>query len=332
MIPFALGDRAQLFTGMRHNGDIRSRLATLTEEMSTGRPADMVAHLKGDTAPLAELDRRLALADSFGAAAQQVGQRLSVMQVALENIEATRARALDQIVVPSQTGERAIAALAARAAFDDIAAALNTRWGEDSLFAGTDTGGPALAPAQTMMAGIRAAVTGAVSAADVFARLDDWFGDPASGFATTAYLGSATSMSRSIDADATVAIEARADDPAMRGLLRAAALGVLAADASLGLPDSEANALLQGCRDGFLSAAAPLTMMRAGLGQAEALVEEAVARHAGRETAWGILRNEMSGADPFATASAIEALRTRLETHYEITSRLSSLNLASFLR
>ena len=37
-------------------------------------------------------------------------------------------------------------------------------------------------------------------------------------------------------------------------------------------------------------------------------------------------------ADPYATASEIEALRLRLETHYEIAGRLNALSLVSFLR
>jgi flagellar hook-associated protein 3 FlgL len=289
MIAATLGDRAQLFTGMRHNADIRSRLNALTGEMSSGRPADMVAHRQGDIAPLYELDRRLALAESYGAAAREVGSRLAVMQSTLEQVETTRARVLDQIIIPSQIGSRPVAAMAAHAAFEDIAVALNARWGDGSLFAGTDTAGPALAQAAAMLASIRTAATGATDAAEVEARLDTWFDDPTGGFATMAYQGSTTDMARPIDAEATVRLGVRADHPALRGLLKAAALGVLAGDTSLNLP-------------------------------------------ATRETAWGILRNEMTLIDPFATASEIEALRTRLETHYEITGRLNSLSLVSHLR
>lgn len=326
MIPSSLGDRAQLFTGMRQNADIRARLNALTAEMSSGRPADMVAHLRGDTAPLHELDRRIGLAESYGAAARELGQRLSLMQASLEQMEATRARALEQVMIPSQTGNRSVAAAAARVAFDDIASALSARWGDGSLFAGTDTAGAALDPAEAMMADIRAAVAPATTAAEVEDLLDTWFAGPAG------YQGSATDMTRAIDAGATITLGLRADHPAMKGLLKAAALGVLAGDGSLGLPESEANALLTRSRDAFLSASTPLTGVRAELGQAEAFTEEAMARHAARATAWGMLRNEMTASDPFATASELEALRTRLQTHYEITGRLSGMNLANYLR
>lgn len=331
MIASSLGDRAQLFTGMRQNADIRARLNALTAEMSSGRPADMVAHLRGDTAPLQEIDRRLALSESYGAAAREVGQRLSLMQESLAQIEATRARVLEQVMIPSQTGNRSVAAAAARVAFDDIASALNARWGDGSLFAGTDTTGAALAPAQTILADIRTVVAGAATAAEVQARLDSWFDDPA-GFVGTAYQGGATDVTRAIDAGATITVAARADHPALKGLLKAVALGILAGDGSLALPDGEAHALLTRSRDAIISASTPLTGIRAEIGQAEAFTEEAMARQAARSTAWGIVSNEMTASDPFATATEIEALRTRLETQYQITGRLGSLNLANYLR
>jgi flagellar hook-associated protein 3 FlgL len=139
-------------------------------------------------------------------------------------------------------------------------------------------------------------------------------------------------MTRPIDAQASVTLSARADAPAIRDLLKAAAMGALAGDTSFGLSEVEAKDLMGRARDGLLSAASPLTELRAGIGPAQARAEEAAARHAARATAWGILRNEMTEADPYATASEIEALRTRLETHYQITGRLGSLNLANYLR
>lgn len=332
MIASGLGDRAQLFTGMRHNTDIRARLGTLQREMSTGLAADMVAHLKGDTAPLSELDRRLTLASAYGGAAKEAGQRLAAMEATLETVETTRRRVVDEYMIPSMIGNRPVAGMASRGAFDDVAVALNARWGDGSLFAGTDTGGPALARAADMFASIRTAMTGASTADQVEARLDTWFDDPAGGFATMAYLGGSTDLTRAIDAEETVRLGARADHAAVRGLLKAAAMGALAADTSLPLSEIEAQDLMGRARDGFLSAAVPLTNLRAELGQAEARADEAAARHAARGTAWGILRNEMTLADPFSTASEIEALRTRLETHYEITGRLGALNLANYLR
>jgi flagellar hook-associated protein 3 FlgL len=86
----ALGDRAALFAAQRHNVQLRERLADLTQEMSTGRPSDMVRHLAGDTTPLADLDRRLSQADSYGRAASEAGTRLGAMQLALAEAQGAR--------------------------------------------------------------------------------------------------------------------------------------------------------------------------------------------------------------------------------------------------
>lgn len=327
-----LGDRAHLFLNQRHNVDLRTRLATKVEEMATGEVGDMVAHLKGDTTPLADIDRRLALAGAYGSAAQEASNRLSLMQDALERVEGIRTGVLQDLMNPTVVGSRTIAANAARAGFEDIVSALNTRLGDSPLFAGTETGGPALAPPEAMMDDIRTAVAGSATAAEVAARLDAWFDDPTLGFASIGYQGADTDLTRAVDAGATVTLGLRADHATLRGLLKAAALGALAADPALSLPDGEGVELLGRSRDALLSLAAPLTEVRASLGQTQSRTEEVAARHAARATAWGLLRNEMTQTDPYAAASEIEALRTQLETHYELTSRLSSLSLLNHLR
>jgi flagellar hook-associated protein 3 FlgL len=235
-------------------------------------------------------------------------------------------------MTPGVAGDPTLAAASSRTAFNDVAASLGVRLGQDALFAGTATSGTALASADDMMADIRTAMAGAATAADVAARLDTWFDDPAGGFATMAYLGNGTDMTRSIDADVSVTLSARADHAALRGVLKAAALGALAADPAVPLSRVEGERLVLRARDAALNQAAPLSHLRAGLGLEEQRVEETLARHSARSTAWGIMRNEMAAADPYATATEVEALRTQLETQYAITARLSSLSLASYLR
>lgn len=331
MIPSSLGDGARLFSLQRQNADLRTRLGTLERELATGEAADMARHLGGDLAPLADLDRRLSLSKAFGASAREAGNRLATMQVALGRAEAARAGLAEDLMEPRPAGAGpAQGAADARAAFADAVSALNTRMGEAPLFAGTAAGGPALASADAMLAAVRAAAAGATTAAGVAAALDAWFDDPAGGFATAGYLGTGADAERPLGEGETVALRMRADDPAPRGLLKAAALAALADDPAL-LP-GEGDALLVRSRDALLSLAAPMVEAGAALGRAEARVEAAQARHAAEATAWGIMRVEATQADPFATASAIEAVRVRLETHYELTSRMASLSLVNFLR
>jgi flagellar hook-associated protein 3 FlgL len=324
----ALGDRAALFASQRHNADLRSRLAGATQELSTGQVADPARALRGDTGPLHDLDRRIDRAGAWGLAAREAGMRMAAMGAALGKAAEARDALAARLLAAGPAGpDPAADAPAAVSAFRIVVTALNARLGEGALFAGTATEGPALAGADAMLAALRAATAGQTTAAGVAGVLDAWFDDPAGGFAMAGYRGAPASLSRGLDDGEAVALP-RADDPALRGLLKSAALGALAAD----LPGAEGRALLTRARDGLLAAADPLTRLRAALGEGEARAEGAAARHAARASAWGVLRQEMTAADPFEAASALEALRTRLETHYEAVRRLSSLSLVNHLR
>lgn len=322
-----LGDRAHLFLARRHNAETRERLNIRSQELASGVAQDMVAHLKGDSAPLADLDRRLAQADAYGLAAREAGNRLALMDDALDRVAGVQESLLGDLMTPVVVGDRTMAAQAAEAAFHDMVAALNTSLGGRALFAGT--GSEALASGETMLADIRNAVAGSADAAEVASRLDDWFKTPGGKFDSLGYLGEDADVRQVVDAGVTVTFGVRADNPTLRDLLKAAALAALADDT---LSDSDGEALLLKSRDALLSLGSPLTELRGEVGQAQKRVEETTARHAARATAWGLMRNEMTQVDPYDTASEIEALRTQLETHYELTSRLSSLNLVSFLR
>jgi flagellar hook-associated protein 3 FlgL len=334
----SIGDMSRHFLSLRQNVELRSRLSTLTQELSTGRAADLTAHLRGDSALLADLDRRQALTDSYAGAAKETGQMLAVMQLSLDTISTTRDDLAGKLIVAVagtlnsalDTGFRA-----GRASFDSIVQALNVTIGGQSLFVGTATGASALASPEAMMASLSAAAAaaGVTTAADLAAVVDAWFDDPAGGFATTAYRGdTGATMTRRVDVDAPVPIDARADDPALRNLMKATALAALAGEPAIALPDHERRLALQDAGMRMVSASEPLATLQARLGLAEATVEEAGARHVARRTAFGIMRNDLVSADPFDTSISLQAVQQQLEIHYTLTARLSRLSLVGYLR
>lgn len=331
----SIGDRALHFSSMRHTTQIKTRLGILTDEMSSGVANDLTAHLRGDSARLADTDRRLALIDGFGGTAQETGQLLSGMQTVLQGIESTRALLSDQLVnlhnseTPAQIGS---AITAGRAAFDRITAALNTNFGNHSLFAGTATTTAPLADPAAMMASLATAVAGSANVADLQTAINTWFDSPTGGFATMGYLGdTGAALVRRIDTGTTVGLEARADDPALRSLLKAAATAALAGDSGLGFSDLQKSSLLRDAGLQLMSAAQPLTEVQARLGLAEQLVEETTVRHTAQKTAYGLLRNDMVAADPYRTAAELQQVQLQLETHYTLTARLSRLSLVEYI-
>jgi flagellar hook-associated protein 3 FlgL len=269
-------------------------------------------------------------------ATRDIGQSLATMQVVLDGLEGVRGRLAQQamkITPASAQSQITSASDAAVAAFGDIVNGLNSRFGGNSLFSGTATDQPALADPDVMLASIRAALTGAVTATDVTTALDTWFDDPAGGFATTGYLGdTGAPLERSIDTGSGVTITARADGTALRALLKSVAQAAMAADPTLALPTSTASLLLEQASTALLSAADPLTDLRADLGLAEERVDVARAKHAAGRAAFGIIRNDLTQVDPYEASTALKEVQAQLETHYTLTARLSTLSLVGYLR
>jgi flagellar hook-associated protein 3 FlgL len=332
----SIGDLAGSFANRLHTMRVKTDLMRLSAELSTGRPADPVAHLGGDTARVALIERDIGVAQARAAAAAGLGQFLSATQIAMDDIEALRSGLATQVVpvtMESPPQDIARAGAAGATAFRDIVARLNAGHAGSALFAGAALDGPALADPDAMLASLSAAAAGAASAGDVIAAVDAWFDDPAGGFATMGYLGdTGAPLSRRIDEEVTVTLPARADHPAFKGVLRAAAILAVSADPALALDASTKATLVTGSLPDLLSAGAPLTDLRAVTGLGEERAAEAVTRHGSRVTALTLTRNALALTDPYATAIALKETETQLETHFLLTSRLSSLNLVNFLR
>ncbi|PYE84608.1 hypothetical protein [Pseudoroseicyclus aestuarii] len=333
----SIGDMSRSFMTLRNGGQIRQRLETLSQEMSTGRVKDLTAHLDRDAGRVTELDRGIGLAESFETATQQTEQMLGTMQLALGTIDSSREHMFEQL--SAMQGQGTLnglnsAANAAQQGFEATVSALNSRFGDTALFSGTATDRSALASAGDMLASITAALGPAVTATDVADAVDAWFDDPAGGFRTgDGYLGEpGAPLTRRVSQDRSITIDARAEDPALTAILKAAALAVIAGDEAVALPDSTRLALVEQASERMISAAQPLTEMRARLGEGEAEAERMNAFHAARGSALTMMRNDLALADPYDTASNLQATQARLEQHFIVTARLSQLSLAGYLR
>lgn len=331
----SVGDRSLQFNTMRATTQIKTRLSILTEEMGSGLAHDLTGHLRGDTARLADVDHRLNLITGFSSTATEAGQTLTAMQTTLQGVESTRSQLAAQLVaLPSSAMPNHIsnAIGSGRGAFDNIIRAMNTTLGNRSLFAGAATDTIPLAEPDAMIASLSAAVAGSVTANDVQTAINTWFDSPTGGFATMGYLGdTGPALTRRIDTDTSVQLDGRADDPAIKALLKAAATAAMAGDSGLTLTDTVKSDLLRGAGLALLSAAQPLVNIQARLGIAEQTVEETTVRHSAQKTAYGIMRNDLVSADPYDTAAELQQVQKQLETHYTLTARLSRLSLVEYI-
>lgn len=334
MAPATLGDGVQALLLRQANVQLRDRLNTLADELSSGKKADLTADL-GDTTLYRDAVRQMETADAQTRNAAEVEQGLAAMQTYLDQLDGQRRGLIDSAVTVSQESTEAQVIAAAeqgRQSFDAMVATLNGRFAGKSLFAGNATDTTPLADADIIMADLRGAIAGATDADSAIAAIDAWFDTPGGGFDTVADLSTATGpLERRIDDTTTITIEAEANDPALREALKSAVIVALADDTGIVMATRERAQMVRVATDRMFSDAETLASLRGRIGLSEARVEEVQTRLTAQVTSLTILRNNLDAADPFETASVLQEMQGQLEMHYTVTARLARLSLAEYI-
>ncbi len=330
----SVGDMAQQFISMRSGGAIKSELSHLAESLSTGQVTDITRHLNGETTRFAGINHSLSQLDAYGQAANEAQQGLTGMQTVLGRVDNLRAETSAQLLLVGGTSTSAQideAARAARGTFDTMVNALNTRVADRSLMGGADVTSAPLAAADDMIADLQTAIGGATDQASITAAINTWFDDPAGGFATMGYQGdTGPAPEKRVSEDKSLTIDARADDPAIRDTLKAAAFAALAHELS-GLDTNTKSSLLREAGTGLFAAASGLVGLQSRVGDMQASVEQTTTGINAQRTTLEIAKNDLISADPFDTASKLQSVQLQLETHYSVTARLSQLSLLGYI-
>ncbi len=334
MSSYSIGDLSRSLLFRQQNLSLKSDAQRLSQEMTTGRASDVAAQTRGDLKPLSSIENALAKSGGYATVTGELQRNAAAMQTALSSVSNLSSDLANSLLgaatsaVPSQ-----IAAIGAdaRNRFETVVSLLNTRLGDNSLFAGVASNGPALADADTMLTALQVATAGATSAQDVETTLDQWFG-PSGGFEALGYSGGAALLPIGIAPGEVAAHHVTATDPAIRSTLKGLALaalldrGVLAGNAT-GRQD-----LAKRSGMALMGSADERAYLQGRLGRFEAQVSAAETRNGAEASSLEIARANMVSVDPFETASKLEAAQTRLETMYALTARMSRLSLVDFLR
>lgn len=328
------GDLAHMLFLRRSNVGLRQQIDTLNVELVTGRKADPLTHLSGNLSPLAGIERDLTLhaawrtsratASAFAAAQQSV---LGRMQTA---VAGSATSFLDAGNGGAAVDKQQILVVAAQD-FQALASALNTTYAGRAIFAGTATGGAALAPAEDILAALGTAVAGADTAADILAAAEDFFLTPGGGFDTAAYRGGEPLAAFTVDAVEAVEVSVTAGDDEVREALLPLAIAHLMADGLLADDPAERGALFGALGERMLDSNTTLVGLQGELGVVEARIEQAEVRAAATESSLELARNDLIGVDEYEVASKLEQTAAKLETVYVLTNRLAGLSLARFL-
>ncbi len=326
----SIGDLTQTHFLRRHTAATKADLDRLTTEAATGRPADPGAHLRGEFTALSAIDSTLARLAAFGSVTDDLSLRAEAQQRALAHVDAAATGAGAALVTSAYGAIQGTAAAGgqARQALDAALSALNQRLGDRALFAGADSGGPAILGAADMLGSVQTALGGVTDAPAVLSAVDAWFAAP-DGFAA-AYLGADAAPPLAITPAEVAGLDVTAKDPALRDTLKALVLGSLLADPGFGTPTTRA-ALAQKAGESLAGLATDRATLAGRLGSTQQRLDEAATRNTAESSALGMARNALLTVDPYDTATRLQETETRLEMIYALTARLSRLSLLDHL-
>jgi len=326
---------SQHFLSLRNSGVIKTDLARLGQELATGKVTDIAAHLGGDTRQVSGIDHSLSVLSAFQTTANETGLLLENMQFALDNVSTQSSSTAEVLLkVSPQSSEHQIsqAGTVARQAFTDIVQSFNGRFGGKSMFAGTAVHTKPLASAEEMLTNIRAELVGAATAQDVSSAVQQWFNDPAGGFATMGYQGGTGSgRVKQVGPNQNITISTRADDQLVKDLLASTAIAALAAEMGGNLTTSDQGDLQRASGAELLSGSAGLAEIMGVIGIQQGFLATQKAQFSAEQVSLEMAYNDLTLADPFETATRLQAVQAQLETHFAITARLSNLSLAEYI-
>lgn len=329
------GDMARAFGLRQQNTLLKQDIQQLNKELATGKTANLVEHLGGSYARLTSIERDLRLLDGYRVTISEAEQFTELMQARLGQIGAEATDYARSLI----TGDSSSSAASAntltengKVKFSSVVAMLNSEAAGRSLFAGDTTDAQPLVDADTFLAELETVVAGAATAADIETALDTWFADPA-GYDTFAYGGSTTAIAPlKMSKTASVPVDVRADDPAIKEMLKGLAMAAMARAPGTTLSTAEQSKLFGTSGTALLSAENGLIGLQAKVGVAQEQIEGWSVRNQSEKAGLDHAKGALLSIDPFEAATELEAAQFQLESLYSVTVRLSQLSLVNFLR
>lgn len=313
--------------------DIKARTDLARTELVTGRIADMKSALGVNVGDAQLLRKAIDDIESTQSSISRALGRTQTAQIALNRASDTVVElSANLLSAVGQNDENAIGigATQARLQLEGAISAFNSRFEGRSLFAGDAVSSPALADADVLLNDVRTIFAGATDQASLNAALDAYFDDPAGGFMTNVYTGGAGDAPRTEIADGELLnYSARADEQPVRDLLRNLAVFVVAHEETA---FADRSAVLAQTGEGLASAVNGITEIRSRIGAAEERMTSTQARLETEFAALSATYNERTAVDPYEAATRLQQLESQLEASYVVTSRITQLTLANFLR
>ncbi|MBI6628476.1 flagellin [Pontibaca salina] len=328
----SIGDLAQSLMLRARNAQLKSTIAVLAQELSSGQTNNLSSRMGGDLSHLTDIEHNLTRLQGYAIATNEAAAFTQSMQINLDHIDDTFGMVGSALLGINQQADRSHATVRARQGLDTVVESLNSRSAGRSLFAGIASDRTPLLSSQLLVKSLRSVLTGLTTIADIEQAARAWFDDPA-GFQTVMYAGANEPLAPfEIGPGKRVSTPLRADDPIFRDALRQLTTAAIADDPTLGLSAETKHELLQRAGIEILNGQYALTQARADLGFVQSQIEETAARNSATISSLEYARNELLSVDPYETATRLEEIQFQLESLYSVTVRAARLSLLAFLK
>ncbi|MEO0751014.1 MAG: flagellin [Pseudomonadota bacterium] len=332
---FGVSDLSRGYGLRAINLDLNRALVQLSEEVVTGRASDTTLRLNAQFSFLTQIETDLVQTQARAEALTEVAITAQAQQTALGRVVDNANDMFNTLAVAqNDAGALTASSLAeqARGILDTMMAALNSNQGGRYAFSGVEVDTPPLVSSADLLSDLTTAISSATTEIELRMLVDDFFDQPTGGFASGTYQGATQNLSPiNLGNGETVTLTLRADDPALREMLKAVAIMAVADEPSLSIPDALRRPLIMNQTDAVLNARSEVIELRAQLGFSEERLDRSTTRLETEQTTLELARSDLIDVDAFEAATALEAVRQQLETLFSVTARTQNLNLVNFL-
>jgi flagellar hook-associated protein 3 FlgL len=311
----------------RQSADLKVKLQSASEEMVTGRRADVVSFLDGKIGQSMLVDKALndVIREMSDIALRN--SRLDTMQNSLSSVSDT-VLGLDIRTYDAIAGNKnldlSLIGADARQGLGQVFDFLNIRFGERYAFSGDASDRPPFGSAEALLTDVENIFATATNASDLQTSLDAYFDDPAGPFQTVIYQGGAPDV---ITSGVTGLDPALADT--IRGL---AVLAMAAGNGSPLAPTTLNSAVYTDAASSISNGIDGITNLKARLGIEQGALTRNKQRLDSEQVILNTTLTELTGRDQNEAAIELKQLEVQLEATYILTNRLSSLTLLNYLR
>lgn len=334
----SFGDMARSFSSRLANYSAKSRLDTLTKELTSGVKSDVTKSLNGNLNRLSEIDHRLNLIATFQSNISELESRLSSQQTSIEAIQSTTATLGADLLAASSLETRESLVLRATHANQDFSSFLghlNTNSEGKYIFAGIATDRAPLASSSAISDQIATVTAGLTVVSDIVAAIDNWFSAPAGGggFMDTSYFGTAA-LGKETPVGPCTSIETDLD--ASAGPFKETMKGYALLSIVQARPDDfsteSLRAMVATAGEKIIQGNAKMTELRGHIGFQQEAADRANTANAAQQLTLQIKKGELIGVDPYEAAVAVKDAEANLQNLYLLTARMSSMKLSDYLK